>query len=291
MLAPATKADDQLFSLLGLDRVISVVDIGSNPTDGTIAPPYAGILANELCSVIGFEPHEPSLKKLREDAGKLETYFPYVVGTGKPGVMHVYECIGLSSMLELDPVRLPLLNLHQELLGQLRQEIPTTTVRLDDIVEIEHIDYLKIDIQGGEWDVFEHGRNKLADAVAIHTEVSLFPLYKRQPLFSDIDVLLREMGFVFHCFDDVKRWPIAPAVIDEDPKTPLRQTVEADVVYVRDWTKPMAAEQWKMLAAIAHHVYRSYDLALRAIVMLAKVGKLPATAPEDYANLLRGMAR
>lgn len=289
MLAPATKADDQLFSLLGLDRVISVVDIGSSSTDGA-APPYAGILANELCTVIGFEPHESSLAKLREDAGQFEAYLPHVIGTGKPGVMKVYECVGLSSMLELDPTRLPLLNLH-EMFGQLRQEVPTKTLRLDDIAEIDRIDYLKIDIQGGELAVFQNGQAKLADAVAIHTEVSFFRLYKGQPSFADIDTELRAQGFVFHCFEDVKRWPISPAVIDENPGAALRQTVEADVVYVRDWTKPMAAEQWKMLAAIAHHVYRSYDLALRAVVGLANMGALPPSAPEDYAKLLQGMAR
>ena len=43
----------------------------------------------------------------------------------------------------------------------------------------------------------------------------------------------------------------------------MNQLLEADVVYVRDFTFPdkMSSEQLKHLALIAHHCYGSYDLA------------------------------
>ena len=54
--------------------------------------------------------------------------------------------------------------------------VPVHTRRLDDISEIEHLDFLKIDVQGGELAVFHGGKSKLSETVAIQTEISFVPL-------------------------------------------------------------------------------------------------------------------
>jgi hypothetical protein len=53
---------------------------------------------------------------------------------------------------------------------------------------------------------------------------------------------------------------------------------------VRDFSKAenLTAEQWKHLALIAHHCYGSYDLALRAIVVLTDLGVVPADSRKRY---------
>jgi len=56
-------------------------------------------------------------------------------------------------------------------LGVVIERVPLETRRLDDVDEIAHLDLLKIDIQGGEVAVFRNGHKKLAEAVAIQTEV------------------------------------------------------------------------------------------------------------------------
>ena len=48
------RPSDALFDLLPPDHLTAVVDIGANPIDGD--PPYKGMLAAGLCTVIGFEP-------------------------------------------------------------------------------------------------------------------------------------------------------------------------------------------------------------------------------------------
>ncbi|MEJ3816632.1 FkbM family methyltransferase, partial [Campylobacter jejuni] len=68
----------------------------------------------------------------------------------------------------------------------------------DDIGEIDAMDYLKIDVQGSELAVFQNGRRRLAEAVVIQTEVSFLPLYKKQPVFGEIDLELRSQGFIPH---------------------------------------------------------------------------------------------
>jgi hypothetical protein len=113
--------------------------------------------------------------------------------------------------------------------------------------------------------VFKGGKAKLTEAVAVQTEISFVTLYKNQPGLGDIDLELRSQGFVPHCFAEIKRWPIAPSVSYNIPGHPLNQLLEADIVYVRDFAHAdsMSDEQLKHLALIAHHCYRSFDLALR----------------------------
>jgi hypothetical protein len=46
----------------------------------------------------------------------------------------------------------------------------------------------------------------------------------------------------------------------------------------------MSPEQWKHLALIAHHCYRSVDLVVRALNMLAELGTVPAGTSDRYLS-------
>jgi hypothetical protein len=194
----------------------------------------------------------------------------------------------MTSLYEPDPATLDLFDALRPL-GQVVRKVDLQTRRLDEIDEIERLDFLKIDIQGGELAVFRAGRNKLAHAVAVQTEVSFVTLYKEQPTLGDIDVELRRQGFVPHCFAAIKKWPIAPCVVNGDPRRALNQLLEADLVYVRDFAHPqrMSDEQLKQLAMIAHHIYGSFDLALRCVAVLRSRGAISAGAQAEYLALLK----
>jgi hypothetical protein len=73
-------------------------------------------------------------------------------------------------------------------------------------------------------------------------------------------------------------------VVGDAPNRGIRQLLETDMVYVRDFTRPgnMSAEQWKHLALVAHHCYGSYDLALKAILSLIQLGAVPSDANRRY---------
>jgi hypothetical protein len=165
-----------------------------------------------------------------------------------------------------------------------KERIPVSTRKLDDIVEITALDFLKMDVQGAEREVLAHGQTKLKNTVAIQTEVSFVPLYKEQPSFGDLDLALRALGFLPHSVTGTKIWPIAPMVVGDAPNRGIRQLLETDMVYVRDFSRPenMEVEQWKHLALVAHHCYGSYDLALKAILALMQLGAVPAAANRRY---------
>ena len=272
---------DPLSEILKPARLTSVVDIGANPIDG--APPYQGMLTAGLCAVTGFEAQTAALERLNQKKGPHERYLPYALADGTERILHVCELEGMTSLLVPDPAHLALFNLFPTW-GTVKERIPVTTRKLDDIAEITTLDFLKMDVQGVEGEVLAHGRSKLKDTVVIQTEVSFVPLYKDQPSFGDMDLALRDLGFLPHCVTGTKIWPISPMVVGDAPNRGIRQLLETDMVYVRDFTKVenMSAEQWKHLALVAHHCYGSYDLALKAVLALMQLGAVPADANRRY---------
>jgi len=159
---------------------------------------------------------------------------------------------------------------------------------LDDITEIDAMDYLKIDVQGSELAIFQGGRRRLADAGIIQTEVSFLPLYKKQPVFGEIDLELRSQGFIPHSLVSIDRrmiWPLVGAT----PFAAINQLVEADAVYVRDFTKAddIGTEQLKHLALAAHHCYGSHDLAAICVQHLINRKAVAPEAGSKYLDLVR----
>jgi hypothetical protein len=95
-------------------------------------------------------------------------------------------------------------------------------------------------------------------------------------------------GFIPHCFAAIKRWPIAPIVVNNNPTYPLNQLLEADLVYVRDFIRSdnMPSEKLKHIALIAHYCYGSFDLAGKCIALLESREEVPKNCLNDYISLL-----
>jgi FkbM family methyltransferase len=274
-----------LAELLRPARLTNVVDIGANPIDDE--PPYKRLLESRLCRVIGFEPQLAALERLDSRRSDLERYLPYAIGDGREATLNVCGASGMSSLLTPDPGRLTYFPKFLEF-GQVVQQISVETRRLDDISEISSIDFLKIDAQGSELTIFKNGRNRLKDAVAVHTEVSFIPLYKNQPTYGEIDSEMRSLGFVPHTFAAINRRMIHP-LFDADPFRAFNQLLEADAVYVRDFMQPekMSFEQFKHLAIVAHFCYGSFDLAANCIYHLIRAKAVQEDALELYLAELR----
>ena len=272
-------------NLLSPQRLTEVVDVGANPIDGE--PPYTPMLSAGLCRVTGFEPQQQALLELQKKKGPNERYLPYAVGDGGVHTLNMCRSSGMTSLFEPDPATLGLFDVLKPM-AEVTHRLPLQTRKLDDISEIHHLDFLKIDIQGGELAVFQGGKVKLSQTVVIQTEISFVTLYKNQPGFGDIDLEMRSQGFIPHCFAAVKQWPIAPCVINNNPRQAINQLLEADIVYVRDFSRPelMSDEQLKHLALIAHHCYGSIDLALRCVLFLEQRQALNAGAQQRYLQLL-----
>lgn len=143
-----------LNTLLHPERLTEVVDIGANPIDGD--PPYKPMLEAGLCRVTGFEPQEQALAELQRKKGPNERYLPYAVGDGGVHTLNICRASGMTSLFEPDPATLDLFQVLKPL-GEVMRRVEVPTRKLNDISEIEHLDFLKIDIQGGELAVFKSG--------------------------------------------------------------------------------------------------------------------------------------
>jgi hypothetical protein len=150
-----------------------------------------------------------------------------------------------------------------EELTRVTDRVPARTTRLDDVPEIERVDFLKMDVQGAELDVLRGATRLLGSALVVQTEVEFLPMYKDQPLFADVDAELRARGFAFHTFLSLSGRMFRPLLNAKTPHIGLRQTIWGEAVYARDFMRLGAMEPGQLLrmAVILHEMYQSFDLA------------------------------
>ena len=94
--------------------------------------------------------------------------------------------------------------------------------------------------KGREILVFQGALECLKAALIVDVEVDFIPLYKNQPLFADVDALLRSRGFMLH---QMQHYGLTfkPKMVQHDGAATSQQTSWGDAVYVRDFP---AFESW-----------------------------------------------
>jgi FkbM family methyltransferase len=279
---PSIVADSMDWDIKGK---INVVDIGANPIDGT--PPYKGLLDRGYISLIGFEPQKEALKKLNIQKGPDEKYLPYAVGDGTGKILYLCQAEGMTSTLEPN---FELLNHFQGYpdWAKVKQKLNIDTYRLDDIDEVPPIDWLKIDIQGGELAVFKNAEEKLKNCLVIQTEVNFIPLYKDQPLFAEIDQWMRAHGFMLHTLLEQRIRLFAPMVINNQIHQGINQLTTADAVYIKDFSNIKDNDRLLKLACIMHEAYGSYDLSFLLLNNATKTKhRSLSISPDKYLKRLK----
>ncbi len=243
---------------------LKIVDVGAMWTGGD-ADRYAALARALPCEVIGFEPIAEEHRKLVELGRPWHRYFPYFIGDGSAQIFHECRAPFTSSLLEPDLALAQHFAHLPDYLDVVRTR-PVRTTRLDDIPETAGVDFLKVDVQGGEMMVFEGARARLNSALVVDVEVEFTPLYKNQPLFADIDIHLRGHGFMLHQIQPIGLM-FKPTLGGNGPVPTSLHASWADTVYVRGFPTFEVLEPPALLklAAILHENYRSYDLAARVL--------------------------
>ncbi len=252
----------ELMTLLfeGERPLITIVDIGAVQI-GAHTQNYERLVAAGLARVVGFEPDVQGCARLNERFGKPHAFHPYFIGDGSPATFYQTNWGPTGSLFKPNrPLVEVFQNLHEVM--TLQQEHPVETKRLDDIADLGDVDFVKIDVQGGELGVFRGAERVLANAVLVETEVEFVELYEGQPLFADIDRCLRGSGYQFHTFTGWGARCFKPLVVNENASMGIRQLLWSDAIYVKNWLKfdIVPTHKLKKLAVILHEVVESPDL-------------------------------
>ena len=220
--------------------------------------------------------------------GEGVTYFNSAVGAPGPATFYEHPIGSISSTFPISPGSAAYLGKS----NWLRKSIPErelTLVALDDIEDLPPIDVLKMDLQGGECDVLRHGAEKLANAVAVITEVRFYRMYSGEPLWAELDQLLHAQGFVLH------RILFAKSVTLPSSLQPIlrkrasaSQLLDGDAVYIRNLEDPdnITSEQFKHLALAADAIFQSFDLVAMCLDVLTARGAVRNGTTKEYGALL-----
>ena len=173
---------------LAHDHPINYFDIGSRGGFQKDLFPIAFAV-----NAVGFEPETIALEKLKKKNNEpwlTSNFLPFGI-SGKGGLRNLY--------ITRDPVASSLLEHNLEMGAKFKkpqffeldrvEKIETRTLKEALILaNTGTIDYLKIDIEGAELEVFESSSTLLSDVLAIKTEVSFVEFRKNQPLASDVEL-------------------------------------------------------------------------------------------------------
>ena len=159
---------------------------------------------------VGFEPNEASYQDCVERwAEKNEIYFPIALGSDlEKRRLLVTRYPAASSFLTPNVDELARFA-HSQMFEVVGDELVDTT-SLDRFCQehgLAQVDFIKLDAEGFELDILYGAEDTLRKSIlGLSIEVGFLTLRENQPLFSDIDVFLRSLGFVM--FDlDLNRYP------------------------------------------------------------------------------------
>lgn len=226
-----------------LHFTLAVIGSRKMRSDDDLGSGIWNILAPNL-TIYGFDADEDACEIANQELTSKnidwqEKHFPLAlsdsIGESTLYVTKGVDCTSLYPPNESYLKRFAALNNHIKL--DFSIEIETTT--LDHFCQeetIENIDFLYIDIQGGELKVLEGAKKILNQSIlGIQLEVEFSHLYEDQPLFSDVDTYLRKQGFIL--FNLMSNHPMSRRPRANSPiysSQTMGQLLWADALYFRD---------------------------------------------------------
>ncbi len=239
------------------------VEVGAFPLNGEDERFYSLIDFFPESQVIAFELDKEVCDELNEKSDLNIKYFSVALGQ-KDEERTFYETAHPMCCSLYRPNEALLCYYNNLEVSMLKSTSTIRTIGLDNFVRknnIEDVDFIKVDVQGAELDVFKGGVGTLNDVVFIISEVEFISLYYDQPLFGDVCKYLSEHQFMFHKFLGMAGRTIKPIIINKNPNFSSQQ-MWSDAVFIKDITKLSSIIPSKLLKmGILSFLYGSPDVA------------------------------
>ncbi len=285
---------DSFFRLMTLVRQIepelafTMLEIGALPLKNNAEPFYHLCEFFPQSRIIGFEVDAPLCAQMNQETPPQFEYYATALGkTDGEAPFYVTEKPMCCSLYRPNEALLSKYNALEAC--ALKQEIRVQTASLDRFVaehQINDIDFIKIDIQGAELDVFEGGSGALKNVVCIVSEVEFIPVYQNQPLFGDVCAYLDKQDLMFHKFLGVSGRALKPMVIQNNPNI-ATQHMWADAVFIRHIAKLDQLEPRKLLKlAVYGYMYNSPDLSFHCFEQYDR--RLGTNTAELFVRAMQG---
>jgi len=262
---------------------LNICDIGASPIDKT---DFIDELYNETYSqIIGFEPNIEEYNKLKT-ADPNKKFYNYALGDGEDKMLNICKAPGMSSFLKPNLDYLKKFHGFEEWAKITSQE-KVKTKKLNDIDE--KIDFIKIDVQGYEYEILINGLEKLKNIEVIQIETSPFPLYHGEKFSSEILRLIENSGFMLHMFNNINTRVFKPMILGNNKMMGLNHLFQLDCVMVKNFEEinKLSLESMTKLILIMFYSFKSYDFVDYLISLMDE--KYGTNSLEKYRLLLKNL--
>ncbi|MCR4324871.1 MAG: FkbM family methyltransferase [Candidatus Curtissbacteria bacterium] len=212
------------------DEPVRLVDVGARGGREYFWEAYKPYI-----EIIGFDPDRAECLRLNKYSDNKTTYFPYALWeTAQKKKFYVTKNLPSSSFLKARSFFLQ--RFPDEVNLRVKKVIEVQTTTLDTFAkdnEVPYVDFIKLDIEGGELFALKGAVETLSkNVLGVSAEIAFSRTLESQPLFSDLDVFLRNLGFELFDLSPIRlgRKSIfkSPGIQDSG------QVISAHVLYFRD---------------------------------------------------------
>lgn len=232
----------------------TIFDIGAREIHGAQEPFYRLLALFPGSRVIAFEPDEALCRTQNASARAGVTYYPEALGrTEESRKFYETQDPMCSSLYRPNSALLDRYNNMD--VARVKKVTDVRTTSIDTFSSshgIEQVDFIKIDIQGAELEVFQGGVATLHNVLGIVSEAEFIHNYVDQPLFGDVCHFLDGQGLQFQKILGVGGRALKPTIINNDPNA-CSQMLWADVLFFRNLFggRTIGNEQRLKLAVLA----------------------------------------
>ena len=245
-----------------IDISFKIIEIGALQIQDQKEPFYELLDYFPSSKIIGFEIEKEVCEKMNHNSREGIKYYPYALGkANEKRKLYITKHPMCCSLYKPNEELIKLYNNFE--VAYLKEETDIDTVSLDyflDEHKIGNIDFIKIDVQGAELDVFQGASKALKNVLKIVCEVEFVHHYQNQPLFGDVCNYLVKHDLMFNKFLGLSGRALKPIMLNNDPNLPS-QHIWSDAVFVHhvQKIKNLTDEQLLKLSLLSC-VYFSLDL-------------------------------
>ena len=247
---------------INIDICFTLLEVGAVKISEEEEPFYELLDYFPSSKIVGFEIDKEVCDKMNLSARDGVKYYPHALGEfNESKELYITNQPMCSSLYKPNEDLISLY--HNFEAAYLKSKTTIETITLDNFLETNNIgslDFIKIDVQGAELDIFRGGKKALKDVLKIVCEVEFIHHYENQPLFGDVCKFLNGYDLMFNKFLGIAGRSLRPIVFNSN-KNFASQHIWSDAIFIKHVQKISKLSDKKLLKlSLLSAVYGSLDL-------------------------------